>query len=91
MTPLMHRTMLFLESYAERSGGVSPSVREIAAHLGERVSTSVAARALDGLEKRGLIRRLPYRARAIEIVRPISRTAVYAWDDESKSLRPHPS
>ncbi len=81
--------MLFLERYMARSGGVAPTIKEIAAHRGNSLSGSCVQRMLLGLEARGFIRRLPYRARAIEIMRPVSRFEVMAWDDERKALRPH--
>lgn len=89
ITPKQRALMLFLERYMARSGGVSPTLREIAAHRGSALSKACAMRLLLGLEARGFIRRIPYRARAIEIVRPVSRFEVMAWDDERKALRPH--
>lgn len=47
--------------------GVAPSFREIAAGLGLR-SISGVHRILSALEERGAIRRLPNRARAIEVL-----------------------
>ena len=78
--------MLFIESQIERTGGVAPTVREIADHLHHR-STSMARRLLKGLEERGFIRRLPSKVRAIEVVRPLSRFAAFRFDPRAKALR----
>lgn len=87
ITPLQRRVMLFIEAHQARTGGVSPSIAEIARHLRYR-SNNHAQRLLVGLEERGLIRRLPHAARAIEVLRPVSRFAFYRLDDETKQLRP---
>lgn len=51
--------------------GFGPSVQEIAAGLGFRnASKSAAVRLVVGCEERGLLRRLPSRARSIELVDP---------------------
>lgn len=47
--------------------GIAPSIREMGAHLGLNSTGNVRA-LLDRLEERGAIRRLPYRARGIEVV-----------------------
>jgi SOS-response transcriptional repressor LexA len=76
--------MLFIEP---RTGGVAPSVREIANHFRYR-SPTAARSLLKGLEARGHIRRLPGKDRAIEVLRPATRVAVYRFDEREKALRP---
>ena len=78
--------MLFIEAEIERTGGVAPSVREIADHLHYR-SPTMARRLLIGLEERGFIGRLPAKDRAIEVVKPVSRFAALSLDVRTKSLR----
>ena len=78
--------MLFIEAELERTGGIAPSVREIADHFQYR-SPSMARRLLMGLEERGFIRRLPAKDRAIEVVKPVSRFEVFRFDAETKALR----
>lgn len=56
--------------------GAAPSVRELADHFHYR-SPSMARRLLIGLEERGFVRRLPGKDRAIEVVKPVSRFAIY--------------
>jgi SOS-response transcriptional repressor LexA len=61
----------FIAGYQEAHGGVSPSFEEIAAALGLK-GKSCAHWMLDALEERGHVRRLRNRARAIEVLRPVS-------------------
>ncbi|MCL2468782.1 MAG: transcriptional repressor LexA [Alphaproteobacteria bacterium] len=62
------KELLFLIRKRLEEGGVSPSFDEMKAALGLR-SKSGIHRLVSGLEERGFIRRLPHRARALEIVR----------------------
>ena len=72
----------------ERTGGVAPSVREIADHFHYR-SPTMARRLLIGLEERGFIRRLEAKDRAIEVLKPVSRFATFRFDAKTKALRRH--
>jgi repressor LexA len=56
----------FIQSYTDEHGA-SPSFEEMKAGLGLK-SKSGVHRLLDALEERGHIRRMPWRARAIEVV-----------------------
>jgi repressor LexA len=56
-------------------GGVSPSFEEMKEALGLK-SKSGIHRLISGLEERGFIRRLPHRARALEVVRLPEDTAI---------------
>jgi repressor LexA len=58
-------------------GGVSPSFEEMKEALGLK-SKSGIHRLISGLEERGFIRRLPHRARALEVVRLPEDTAYAA-------------
>jgi SOS-response transcriptional repressor LexA len=66
--------MLFIEKEMERTGGIAPSVRELASHF-DYHSTTPARSLLRGLESRGHIRRIPGMDSAIEVLRPVSRVA----------------
>lgn len=57
----------FIADYTDEHGGVAPSYDEIASATG--VTKSCIGRALDILEARGFIRRLPHRARAVEVLK----------------------
>ncbi|HEY8275854.1 MAG TPA: hypothetical protein VIG52_02535 [Methyloceanibacter sp.] len=56
ITKQQRKALLFIEAEMERTGGIAPSVREIADHFHYR-SPTMARRLLMGLEKRGFIRR----------------------------------
>lgn len=68
LTREQRRCLDFLISYQKAKGGVSPTHDEIAGALGLH-SKSGVNRILVGMEERGFIRRLPFRARAIEILK----------------------
>lgn len=65
----------FISGYQEAHDGVSPSYSECRRALGLQRNGGTIRRMLQGLEERGLIRRLPRRARAIEVLHapPIPR------------------
>src|ERR1700736_133598 len=56
-------------------GGVSPSFEEMKEALGLK-SKSGIHRLISGLEERGFIRRLPHRARALEVIKLPGESAV---------------
>ena len=89
LTKNQRRALLLIEAEVERTGGVAPSVRELAEQMGYRSQTT-ARNLLLGLERRGFIRRLEGHDRAIEVLRPISRFATYRFDAMTKSLRRRP-
>jgi repressor LexA len=63
LTKMQSRALDFIAS-----GDLSPSLQEIADHLG-LVSRSGAARLVDGLEERGFVRRIPHRPRSLVVVK----------------------
>lgn len=67
----VQRQVLGLLEAAYVAGEPTPSYREIAAKVGRR-STSSISRIMGRLEERGLVRRLPGQARAIELINPPS-------------------
>ena len=87
LTRHQRKAMLFIEKEMERTGGIAPSVREIASHFGYH-STTPARSLLIGLETRGHIRRIPGMDRAIEVLRPVGRVAFFKFDDRKKALQP---
>lgn len=88
LTKRQRECLLFIQDHLAVHGGVSPSVREIAAAMGFSRSNKTALGLLRGLEERGFIRRIPGRHRAIEVLRPIPIGQVFKWCDESKMLKP---
>jgi len=67
LTKKQHELLVFIDGRL-RDSGVSPSFDEMKDTLGLR-SKSGIHRLITGLEERGFIRRLPHRARALEILR----------------------
>lgn len=74
LTRKQHELLVFIQRRLNENG-VSPSFDEMKEALGLK-SKSGIHRLISGLEERGFIRRLPHRARALEILRePDSRPA----------------
>ena len=67
LTQRQHQLLLFIHGYL-RDHGVPPSFEEMREALRLK-SKSGIHRLITGLEERGYIRRLPYRARALEVTR----------------------
>ncbi len=67
LTKKQHELLVFIRERLE-SNGVSPSFDEMKDALGLR-SKSGIHRLITGLEERGFIRRLPHRARALEVLK----------------------
>jgi repressor LexA len=86
ITKQQRKALVFIEAEMERSGGIAPSVREIADHFHYR-SPTMARRLLMGLEERGFIRRLEAKDRAIEVLKPVSRFATFRFDPNNKVLK----
>lgn len=73
LTAKQHQLLTFIQARLEE-GGVSPSFEEMKDALDLR-SKSGVHRLISALEERGFIRRLPNRARALEVVRPADGSA----------------
>src|SRR5262252_9819688 len=74
LTRKQQELLLFINQRLS-DGGVSPSFEEMKEALGLK-SKSGIHRLIGGLEERGFIRRLPHRARALEVVRLPEESAV---------------
>lgn len=68
LTQRQFQLLKFIQQFMQEHG-VPPSFEEMRAALGLR-SKSGIHRLISGLEERGYIRRLAYRARALEVVKP---------------------
>lgn len=68
MTPRQRDLLVFIASYQQSTGGVSPTFDEMAAYLRLR-SKSGVMRILEALERDGFISRKAKRQRAIEVLR----------------------
>src|SRR5215469_7731489 len=73
LTRKQYELLVFINRRLSESG-VSPSFEEMKEALGLK-SKSGIHRLISGLEERGFIRRLPHRARALEVVRLPEDTA----------------
>ncbi len=67
MTRKQHELLSYIKDYIAKSGGVAPSFEEMKGAIGI-ASKSGVHRLLQALEERGLVRRLPDRARALVVV-----------------------
>ena len=88
LTNHQSRALAFIDRYT-RASGISPTLTEIGEHLGVSSRSSIHGTVTD-LVERGFIRRLPHRARSIEVLRmPPSGelTPQQAWADPMSILR----
>ena len=75
LTRKQNELLLYINDYLSKEG-LSPSFDEMKDALGLK-SKSGIHRLISGLEERGFIRRLPHRARALEVLRLPSDTAMF--------------
>ena len=68
LTYRMRDLLKFIDEYQAANGGVSPNYQEMAAGLRLK-SKSGINRIVNELIERGFIRRIPHRARAIEVLK----------------------
>jgi repressor LexA len=68
LTGRLRKTLDAIITYQKQNGGVSPALTDISAALGLRGKTQ-ACEMVQALEASGYIRRLPNRARAIEVLK----------------------
>jgi repressor LexA len=76
------RSLLVYLSEQIAASGTAPSYQEIASEM-NLTSKSGVHRLVNALEERGFIRRIPNRARAIEIVRTVEAAAVLPFDTDA--------
>ena len=84
LTRAQQKAYVFIASTIERTYGIAPSRQEIADHLG-LASKGNATAIIERLERRGYLRVLPGRARAIEPLVPL-KTKVFRFDPAEKRL-----
>ena len=83
LTGRQRQLVIFIQDYFEKNG-IYPSFDEMRSALALK-SKSGIHRLISGLEERGYLRRLAYRARAIELLRPLRP------EDEPKPARATPA
>lgn len=91
LTPTEARTLEFITGHIRETGGVSPTFSRIMHEIGHRSKSKIGF-ILDDLERKGKIRRLGRRARAIEVVDRVPvvrfpRATYFKWDDDAQELR----
>lgn len=67
LTRKQRELLIFIADYIEGNNGLGPTLDEMAKALGLKAKSG-AHRLVEGLEERGFIRRIPNRARAIEVL-----------------------
>ncbi|MFB0611511.1 transcriptional repressor LexA [Aurantiacibacter poecillastricola] len=86
LTAKQHELLLFIHRRLEESG-ISPSFEEMKEAL-DLKSKSGVHRLISALEERGFIRRLPNRARALEVVKMPESAGTKAADPVAKATTP---
>lgn len=83
LTRKQHELLMFINQRLQ-DAGIPPSFDEMKDALGLR-SKSGIHRLITGLEERGFVRRLPHRARALEILRLPTNVAINVATDAAKA------
>ena len=78
LTKKQYQLLMFIDSRL-KVVGISPSFEEMKVALNLK-SKSGIHRLITGLEERGFIRRLPYRARALEVLKLPENTSIFGKD-----------
>ena len=78
LTKKQYQLLMFIDSRL-KVVGISPSFEEMKVALNLK-SKSGIHRLITGLEERGFIRRLPYRARALEVLKLPENTSIFGRD-----------
>ena len=78
LTKKQYQLLMFVDSRL-KVVGISPSFEEMKVALNLK-SKSGIHRLITGLEERGFIRRLPYRARALEVLKLPENTSIFGRD-----------
>lgn len=74
LTPRQSECLAFIRAYIA-ANGIAPSITELADGIGNRSKSAVTAM-MRSLEERGYIRRLPHKARAIEVIEQAATQSV---------------
>ncbi|RKF23292.1 transcriptional repressor LexA [Altericroceibacterium spongiae] len=87
LTAKQHELLRFIQHRLDETG-ISPSFEEMKDAL-ELKSKSGVHRLISALEERGFIRRLPNRARALEVLRPLDEAGAARSSASSKAIGSH--
>jgi repressor LexA len=83
LTAKQRELLLFIHQRLRENGGVSPSFDEMKDAL-KLKSKSGIHRLVSGLEERGFIRRMPHRARALQVLKMPDETSATAGPDRNR-------
>lgn len=86
LTSKQRELLEYVDSYIKESNGVSPSYNEMRDAL-KLASKSGINRLMNALVERGFIRRIPHRARALEVVRSPGAPAPGRSEDPADRYR----
>jgi SOS-response transcriptional repressor LexA len=86
LTHRQHQLVSFIAEETQRRGGVCPSYAEMAAVM--KVPPGRVHDMLCRCEERGAVKRIPNRARAVEVIRLKPREKWFRFDAEEKVLKP---
>ena len=89
LTRKQHELITFIQTKLEESG-ISPSFEEMKEAL-DLKSKSGVHRLISALEERGFIRRLPNRARALEVIKTPEGSVLRQAQDERAKVMPRPA
>lgn len=78
LTREQHKLALYIQDFVAENDGVAPSYTDMQAHMG-LASRSGINRLICSLEERGWLRRIPHRARAIELLHQIPTLREDVW------------
>ena len=67
LTPKQHKLLVFIDGFIKETGH-SPSFEEMKEAVGLKSKSGIHA-LISALEERGFIRKLPHRARALEVLK----------------------
>lgn len=87
-TPRQQQCMDFIEKYQREHGGVSPSMAEISEAVGYGLRGHKVNWLIESMVAKGFLRRIPKRARALEVIHRKPMLAYFVFNDETKELEP---
>ena len=85
LTPGQQRFMLALQRRLEANPDIGPTFEDLRRDLGLSSKASIA-RLVDGCERRGRIKRLPNRNRALQVIMPVSEEELRHVRQDNGSL-----
>ena len=85
LTPGQQRFMLALQKRLKANPDIGPTFEDLRRDLGLSSKASIA-RLVEGCERRGRIKRLPNRNRALQVIMPVSEEELHQGQMDKRSL-----